>query len=134
MLELLDHIVESGGREQAVALLERQYQGLATRLAAAVDGVRGPARGEAVARALAVEGYLATFEPDGSGGGELVERHCPHRLVAERFPEVCAAEQRVLATVLEASVTRHCRIAGGCGTCSYTVEPITGPTQEKRSA
>lgn len=120
VLELLDHVVATQGREVAVALLERQYAGLGTRLAAAAGDLRGAERGEAVARALTAEGYLATYESN-DHGGELVGRHCPHRLVAERFPEMCAAEQRVLSTVFEASVTRRCRITAGCGTCTHEI-------------
>jgi predicted ArsR family transcriptional regulator len=124
VLELLDHVVATQGREVAVALLERQYVGLGTRLAAAAGDLRGTERGEAVARALTAEGYLATFEAN-DAGGELVGRHCPHRLVAERFPEMCAAEQQVLSAVLEAHVTRRCRITAGCGTCTHVVRGET---------
>lgn len=120
VLELLEHVVTTQGREVAVALLEKQYDGLATRLMAAAGNLRGTARGEAVAQALTAEGFLATYESN-EQGGELVGRHCPHRLVAERFPEMCAAEQRVLSEVLQASVTRRCRITAGCGTCTHVV-------------
>lgn len=119
-LDLLDHVVASAGRGAAVAILERQYDGLHTRLQAAAQGLHGAARGEAIAQALTAEGYMATFTTT-DAGGELVEHHCPHRLVAERFPEICAAERRVLAQVFNADVTRRCRIAGGCGTCTYEV-------------
>ncbi|HRP07852.1 MAG TPA: helix-turn-helix domain-containing protein [Gemmatimonadales bacterium] len=121
VLDLLDHIVASEGRGAAVAVLEKQYVGLADRLRAAAGGLSGAARGEAVAAALSAEGYIATWEAHPDGRGELVERHCPHRLLAERFPEICAAERRVLEEVLEMNVQRRCRIAGGCGTCSYEV-------------
>jgi predicted ArsR family transcriptional regulator len=120
LLDLLDHIVATSGREAAVAILEAQYHALDERLTAAAGSQRGVARGEAVARALSGEGYMATFTAT-AAGGELVEHHCPHRLVAERFPEICHAEQRVLGRVLGAEITRRCRIAGGCGTCTYEV-------------
>ena len=129
LLDLLDHLVASDGREAAVAILEQQYRGLTERLVAAAGSHRGAARGEAVARALSAEGYMATFTPSATGG-ELVEHHCPHRLVAERFPEICAAEQRVLAEVLDAPVARRCRIAGGCGTCTYEVRVAGGESRE----
>lgn len=125
VLDLLDHIVASEGREAAVAVLEKQYVGLADRLRAAAGGLSGAARGEAIAAALSAEGYIATWETRDDGTGELVERHCPHRLLAERFPEICAAERRVLEEVLEMTVQRRCRIAGGCGTCSYDVRGET---------
>lgn len=120
LLDLLDYIVATAGREAAVELLEAQYDGLAERLREAAGAREGTARGEAVARALSAEGYMATFTA-GDAGGELVEHHCPHRLVAERFPEICAAEERALAQALGAGIRRRCRIAGGCGTCTYEV-------------
>ena len=40
VLELLDHVVATQGREVALQVLERQYQGLATRLAAAAGDLR----------------------------------------------------------------------------------------------
>ncbi len=124
VIDLLDHVVEAQGRDVAVALLEKQYDQLLVRLKAAAGDLVGDQRGEAVARTLSELGYFATWEADDEGGA-LVERHCPHRLVAERFPEICAAERRVLEEVLEMKVHRRCRIAGGCGTCSYDVRRET---------
>lgn len=120
VVELLEHVVETEGREAAVALLKQQYAVLAERLAAATRGLEGRARGEAVARLLSEEGYLAAWQGN-DRGGVLTEHHCPHRLVAERFPEICAAEERVLSEAFGVTVDRRSRIAGGCGTCSYEI-------------
>ena len=54
-------------------------------------------------------------------GGLLTESNCPHRVIAERFPELCEAEEAFLAKVFGASIERRSRIAGGCGTCTYHV-------------
>lgn len=118
--ELLDHVVRTGGREAAVAVLEGQYRALAARVEAETRGAPDAERGRMVARVLEGEGYMATWSEDGEGG-LLTEHNCPHRLVAERFPEVCAAEERFLAQVFGVPVERRSRIAGGCGTCSYRV-------------
>jgi predicted ArsR family transcriptional regulator len=56
-------------------------------------------------------------------GLHLVEHNCPIQQVAERFPEVCEAEARFLAEVLDAEVTRGSHIVNGCGTCEYHVSP-----------
>ena len=53
----------------------------------------------------------------------LVEHNCPMQQVAERFPELCEAEARFLAEVLEADVTRSAHIPSGCGACEYIVNP-----------
>jgi predicted ArsR family transcriptional regulator len=63
---------------------------------------------------------MATWEPT-PDGGRLVEHNCPHRLIAERFPEVCAAEEAFLAQAFGGTVERQSHIAAGCGSCSYQV-------------
>lgn len=120
LTDLLDHLVATSGRDAAVALLEQQYRSLAERLEVETRGVTPEQRGEVVARVLDAEGYMATWV-HAATGGLLTEHHCPHRLIAERFPEVCAAEERFLAQVFGAPIERRSRIAGGCGTCSYRV-------------
>ena len=53
--------------------------------------------------------------------GVLVEHNCAIQAVAERFPEICAAEARFLAAVLSAEVERREHILGGCSACEYRV-------------
>lgn len=118
--DLLDHVVATEGRAAAVALLEQQYASLAARLEAETRGVAPERRGEVVARVLDAEGYMATWVTAATGG-LLTEHNCPHRLIAERFPEVCAAEEKFLAQVFGVPIERRSRIAGGCGTCSYRI-------------
>lgn len=118
--DLLDHVVKSEGREAAVRFLETQYEALAARLEVETRDVPSGSRGEAVARVLDAEGYMATWA-EAAEGGLLTEHNCPHRLIAERFPEVCAAEERFLTKVFGVPIERRSRIAGGCGTCSYRV-------------
>lgn len=120
VVDLLDHVVRTGGREAAVALLEGQYRALAARVDAETQGTSPCERGRLVARVLEGEGYMATWHEE-ADGGMLTEHNCPHRLIAERFPEVCAAEERFLAHAFGVPVERRSRIAGGCGTCSYRV-------------
>jgi len=55
------------------------------------------------------------------------------RAVAERFPEVCAAEETFLAEFLGAAVERRKHIASGASCCEYCVREVgdgkreTGP-------
>ena len=51
----------------------------------------------------------------------LTEHNCPIPAVAERFPEICAAEVRYLADVLGAEVERTGHILSGCPACEYRV-------------
>ena len=91
--DLLDHVVRTEGRPAAVALLEAQYRGLAERLQAESAGLDAGARATLIARVLHEEGFMATWAGAGNGG-LLTESNCPHRLVAERFPELCEPKRR----------------------------------------
>ena len=122
---LLDYVVEREGRAAAVEVLEAKYRELALELMPTLVDATPAERLEAVARALAVEGYMPEVRPDGPDGLQLVEHNCPIQQVAERFPEVCEAEARFLAEVLVATVTRGTHIASGCGTCEYQVRPVS---------
>src|SRR5688500_5825425 len=56
----------------------------------------------------------------------LTEHNCAIRLIAERFPEVCAAEERFIADLLGAPVTRQAHIAKGANCCEYCItEQVT---------
>jgi DeoR family suf operon transcriptional repressor len=117
---LLDHVVQLQGREASVALLQAHYAVLGDRICAETAELTREERGEHIARALNTEGFMATWQP-AADGGVLTEHNCPHRVVAERFPEVCAHEEVFLARAFGATVQRQSRIAGGCGCCSYHI-------------
>ena len=129
--DLLDHLVASQGREAAVALLQAHYRALTQRVEAATGGLPLERRGEVVARILDTEGYMATWS-GAVRGGLLTEHNCPHQLVAERFPAVCAAEEEFLARAFGGPVQRRSHIAGGCGTCSYQVAAQAASSGEGR--
>jgi DeoR family suf operon transcriptional repressor len=124
LLELLDRVVASQGREAAVQVLEAHFATLAERLKAELVDAPPARRLEAVARALADEGYMAEWRGLGGRGetaGTLTEHNCAIVAVAERFPELCTAEARFLEEVLGAAVDRRAHILGGCGSCEYHV-------------
>lgn len=121
LLQFLDHIVEREGRDAAVRVLEAHFAGLAQRLRSETAGL-GPARRlEVVAQVLADEGYMAEAGAGADSIGTLTEHNCAIQSVAERFPELCAAEARFLEEVLGAPVNRRAHILGGCGACEYHV-------------
>jgi DeoR family transcriptional regulator, suf operon transcriptional repressor len=118
--ELLDHVVEREGRAGAVSVLEARYATLTRRLQGELAGVAPTERMAAVARLLTEEGYMAEATATTSSG-ILVEHNCAIQAVAERFPEICAAEARFLAAVLGAEVDRQKHILSGCSACEYRV-------------
>jgi DeoR family suf operon transcriptional repressor len=120
LTELLDRVAERQGRAATTALLEDLYSDLTRRLQVELEGVAPEARLTAVARVLSEAGYMA--EADAAGGAfRLAEHNCAIKSVAERFPEVCAAEAKFLQTVLAASVERTSHIVDGCNACEYAI-------------
>lgn len=125
---LLDHVVQLQGRAASVELLQSHYGVLGQRICAETSELTSEQRGEHIARALNDEGFMAKWHP-APDGGTLVEHNCPHRIVAEKFPEVCAAEEAFLSRAFGATVQRQSHIAAGCGCCSYQVT-INPPASE----
>jgi DeoR family suf operon transcriptional repressor len=128
---LLDHVVQLQGRAASVELLQSHFGTLGERLCAATESLGPEERGEQIARLLHNEGFMATWQATASGG-TLTEHNCPHRVVAERFPEVCADEEAFLSRAFGTTVQRQTHIAAGCGCCSYQVTlspPTTGDAQ-----
>ncbi|MGI9040224.1 MAG: helix-turn-helix transcriptional regulator [Gemmatimonadales bacterium] len=117
---VLEEIVQREGREAAVTLLQAYYGRLALRLAAELKDAPPVERLQAVARALSDEGYMAEGQL-GPAVGTLTEHNCTIPAVAQRFPEVCAAEAKFLAEVLGAEVDRRAHILRGCSVCEYQV-------------
>ncbi|TFH65380.1 MAG: ArsR family transcriptional regulator [Gemmatimonadales bacterium] len=131
---LLDHVVEKEGRAAAVEVLEARYRELADELRPILVDASPAERWATVTRTLSDEGYMPEVHATTLGTHLLVEHNCPIKQVAQRFPEVCEAEARFLAEVLEAHVTREAHISSGCGACEYQVGPVplagpgTGPS------
>lgn len=118
--DLLDHVVEREGRAGAVAALEARYAALTRRLQEELAGASPAERMAALARLLTDDGYMAEADAS-SGSGTLIEHNCAVQAVAERFPEICAAEARFLSAVLGAEVQRQEHILSGCSACEYRV-------------
>ncbi|GAB49087.1 putative DNA-binding protein [Mobilicoccus pelagius NBRC 104925] len=86
------------------------------------------ARAQALATALAADGYAASARPVGpSGLGlQLCQGHCPMPEVATRFPQFCEEETEVFARLLGVHVQRLATLAGGEHVCTTFVprEPV----------
>lgn len=117
---VLEQMVERNGRAAAVALLESYFSGLSRRLQAELADSTPAERLRALGRVLSEEGYMAEVSTHG-GQATLTEHNCAIPAVAERFPEVCAAEARFLAEVLGADVDRREHMLNGCSACEYHV-------------
>jgi DeoR family transcriptional regulator, suf operon transcriptional repressor len=127
--ELLDRMAEKAGRGTAVELLEDHYRELTRRVLAQLDGRSASERVALVARLMNEQGYMAEWQ-EAAGAFRLAEHNCAIRAVAERFPEVCAAEQQFLRDVLGAAVERRTHITSGCNACEYAITFAPRATEE----
>lgn len=117
---LLDSLVEQEGRIAAIALLESHVSGMARRLREELKDSTPAERLQAIAQVRSEQGYMAEAAGDDLSG-TLTEHNCAIQAVAERFPEICAAEARFLSEVLGAEVDRREHILSGCSACEYHV-------------
>ena len=120
LLEVLDRVAEREGRDAAVAMVTSRYDALKASLEAELEGASIAKRLERVTQTLRDEGYMAESMIS-AGDAAITEHNCAIRAVAERFPEVCAAEARFLSALLGAPVERQQHILAGCGACEYKV-------------
>jgi DeoR family suf operon transcriptional repressor len=117
---VLDQLVAHNGREAAVAALQSHFTRLTLRLQGELAGSTPAERLQALGRVLSDEGYMAEATGD-ADRGTLVEHNCAIPAVAERFPEICAAEARFISEVLGADVERREHMLSGCSACEYHV-------------
>lgn len=126
LTEVLDRVAEQAGREAVVSAFEHRFSELARTLRHELADAPPERRMDVVKRILAEGGYMAEWR-DGKEGLRLREHHCAIRALAERFPEICAAERRFLEEVLSAAVQRESHMLEGCPACEYSVQFAGGP-------
>ena len=120
---LLDNVRAQSGTDGVVQLFRAQWERLASDAPAELASLPLDDRAQLLAELLTSHGYMA--EAEGASGGEAAlirEHNCVLRAVAEKFPEVCAAEEKFLAEFLGAVVERRKHIASGASCCEYCVK------------
>ena len=120
LTQLLERVAGKSGRQAAVELFEDHYRELTRQLQAELAGAAASERVDLIARLMNQQGYMAEWQ-EAAGTFRLSEHNCAIRAVAERFPEVCAAEERFLRDVLGAAVERRTHITSGCNACEYAI-------------
>jgi DeoR family suf operon transcriptional repressor len=121
LTELLERVTEKAGRSAVVELFDDHYAALTRKLRTELEGVAGSDRLEAITQLMSEAGYMAEWQ-ETEGAFRLAEHNCAIRSVAERFPEVCAAEEKFLQVVLGAAVDRRTHIVSGCNACEYAIQ------------
>jgi len=120
LTDVLDRVAVQAGRQAVVSAIETRFTDLARKLQAELADAPPAQRMDVVMRVLIEGGYMAEWR-SGESGLRLTEHNCAIRALAERFPEICAAEARFLAEVLAAAVERQSHMLEGCSACEYSV-------------
>jgi DeoR family transcriptional regulator, suf operon transcriptional repressor len=120
----LEALCDQHGVDSVVALFRRQWDAAAEAAKPRLAQLPLAGRTQLLAELLSAQGYMAESESVSDGVATLREHNCAIRAVAERFPEVCAAEAKFIAEVLGAAVERRGRIVDGCNACQYTVHVV----------
>ncbi len=110
--ELLRHVEERAGRGEIGRLFVEQFKARSERLKTELADQPVEVRLQRLVRMLTEEGYMAEWDVR-DGAIRLAEHNCAIRAVAERYPEVCAAERRFLTEVLASQVERRTHITEG---------------------
>lgn len=120
LLTMLDMVEAREGRPGVVKMFEARYAVLAERLRSELAATPAERRLEVVARVLTEAGYMAEWR-EADGVFRLAEHNCAMRAVVEKYPEICAVEERFLRDVLGADVQREQHIPRGCNACEYAI-------------
>jgi DeoR family suf operon transcriptional repressor len=130
LTELLTHVEERAGRGEISAIFAERFRAQAEQLKTELADLPVELRLQRLVRLLSDEGYMAEWKTE-NGAITLAEHNCAIRAVAQRYPEVCAAEARFLTDVLAAGVERRDHIAAGSNACTYAItalEPLPRPS------
>jgi len=118
---LLDGVRAQSGPDGVVALFRAQWDHVASGARDKLATLPLNERAQLLAELLTSHGYMAESAASGADEALIREHNCVLRAVAERFPEVCAAEETFLAEFLGAAVERRKHIASGASCCEYCV-------------
>ena len=120
LIDAIEAVREERGMAGVVNVFEHHWAGVTRGAEAALAPLPEGERAQLLAELLSSRGYMAEWAGCGAGG-TLTEHNCAIRAVAERFPEVCAAEARFLEKVLGGAVKRQLHILAGSNACEYNV-------------
>jgi len=129
LTELLVHVEERAGRGEISAIFAERFGARAGQLKTELADLPVEARLQRLVRLLSDEGYMAEWKVE-NGSITLAEHNCAIRAVAQRYPEICAAEARFLTDVLAAGVERRDHIAAGSNACTYAIT-VAKPSGER---
>jgi DeoR family suf operon transcriptional repressor len=129
LVDALAFLRESEGPEAVVTFFRRRWAGIVAESGLDVAALGLDDRVQLLAELLTSQGYMAEASggaAPAAGGLTLRKYNCALREVAERFPELCAAEVEFMEEVLGARLDRRAHLLAGCNMCEYRVLPAEG--------
>ncbi len=121
----LDALYTANGREAVTAVLETEWERWADEAGPVVEALPMDERVAMVAELLSAKGYMAEaveLTPPGKTALSTLRIHnCALGEIAERFPDACVVEARVLERLLGVPLIRGAHRVDGCGHCDYGV-------------
>jgi DeoR family suf operon transcriptional repressor len=128
LVDALSFMSEALGPDAVTAFFRRRWAGIVAESGLDLAGLPMEDRVQLLAELLTSQGYMAEAGRDASpvdgaaeGGLTLRKYNCALREVAERFPELCAAEVAFMEEVLGARLDRRAHLLAGCNRCEYRV-------------
>ena len=138
LTEVLAYVAQQSGRAAVQAMFAQRFRAHAERLRAELAEASLEERVAGVVKLLSEQGFMAAWKVE-KDTVMLAEHHCAVRVVAEQFPEICAAEADFLREVLRSDLQRDSYIPDGCNACQYSITlggadaPPTTSKPEKES-
>jgi DeoR family suf operon transcriptional repressor len=138
LVDALTFLREREGPEAVVAFFRRRWAGILAESGVALGALALEDRVQLMAELLSSQGYMAEASaapwqgaPGPAAGGcglalTLRKYNCALREVAERFPELCAAEVEFMEEALGARLERRAHLLAGCNMCEYRVIEQSG--------
>lgn len=128
----LEHVRASEGTDGIVRLFRRRWEQMAESAKAEISQLPVAERAHRLAALLTSLGYMAeaveTAGTSSAGSAQTLHEHnCAIRSIAERYPEVCDAEERFIEEVLGTEITRQAHIAKGANCCTYCIQTSPAP-------
>jgi DeoR family transcriptional regulator, suf operon transcriptional repressor len=127
--EVLDQVRDKQGDAAVVEIFRHRWDQIAAKAKPELAVLPFEQRARRLAELLSSLGYMAEVSGDPGESPMLTEHNCAVKLIAERFPEVCAAEEQFITELLGTTVTRQAHIAKGANCCEYCIASTDEPPQ-----
>jgi predicted ArsR family transcriptional regulator len=131
-VDALRYLRECAGDEAVEDFARRRMAEWEARYAERIASLPLDQRAEALAAALADDGYASTVH-DTTLGVQLCQHHCPVQHVAEEFPVLCEVETDAIGRLVGRHVQRLATLARGDGVCTTHI-PLTDITNRNATS